>query len=145
MAGPFVHRLRVRFSECDRQGVVFNSNYFTYFDVAITELWRAAIGNYDKLVEQGVDLVVAEATARFRSAARFDDEIDIEASIVRMSESSITTRFEIKRNGELLVEGSLRHVCVDAATLAKTPTPEWAHTALSPTSFLADRRSSSVS
>jgi len=39
VSGPFRHRLRVRYNECDPQGVVFNANYLT-FDITITELWR---------------------------------------------------------------------------------------------------------
>ena len=65
----FVHRLRVRYHECDAQGVVFNANHFAYFDVALTELWRAAFGSYGAMLEQGLDLVVAEVTARFRRPA----------------------------------------------------------------------------
>ena len=37
----FVHTLRVRWSEVDMQGIVFNGNYLNYFDVAFTEYWRA--------------------------------------------------------------------------------------------------------
>src|SRR4030095_16455395 len=49
-AVPFVHRLRVRFHECDPQGVVFNAHYFSYFDVALTEMWREAFGSYANVV-----------------------------------------------------------------------------------------------
>src|SRR5689334_10769554 len=64
----YTHRLRVRFGECDPQGVVFNANYLLYFDVAYTELWRDAFpGGWDVMVERGVDLVVAEANQRWRS------------------------------------------------------------------------------
>jgi acyl-CoA thioester hydrolase len=61
---PFVHRLRVRYVECDMQGHVFNAHYFTWFDVANTEFWRAAIGSYSKMNDAGIDVVVAEAGAR---------------------------------------------------------------------------------
>ena len=37
----FTHSLRVRWSEVDRQGIVFNGNYLNYFDVAMGEYWRA--------------------------------------------------------------------------------------------------------
>jgi len=37
----FLHPLRVRWAEVDRQDVVFNANYFLYFDVAVAEYWRA--------------------------------------------------------------------------------------------------------
>jgi len=36
MPAPFRHQLRVRFNECDPQGVVFNANYLVYFDVALS-------------------------------------------------------------------------------------------------------------
>ena len=42
---PLRHRLRVRYGECDAQGVVFNAPYLAWFDVAMTELWRAAFGS----------------------------------------------------------------------------------------------------
>ena len=49
MAEPFRHRLRVRRSECDLQGVVFYSHYLAYLDHTVTELWRAAVGPYTEL------------------------------------------------------------------------------------------------
>src|SRR5918997_4455533 len=55
VTGAFVHRLRVRYSECDPQGVVFNAHYVTYFDIALTELWREAIGPYTAMTATGTD------------------------------------------------------------------------------------------
>ena len=80
----FVHRLRVRFHECDPQGVVFNAHYFSYFDVALTEMWREAFGSYANVVQDGTDVVVVEAGATFRAPARFDDEVDVELAIERL-------------------------------------------------------------
>ena len=62
----FRHRLRVRYVECDAQGVVFNAHYLAYFDIGITELWREALGSYQDMLDAGVDVVVAEAGVRFR-------------------------------------------------------------------------------
>ena len=50
MPEPFVHELRVRYGECDPQGIVFNANYLLYFDVAFTEMWRAAVGPWQEMV-----------------------------------------------------------------------------------------------
>ena len=44
MGQTFTHRIRVRYAECDPQGVVFNANYYAYFDLLMTELWREAVG-----------------------------------------------------------------------------------------------------
>jgi acyl-CoA thioester hydrolase len=120
---PFLHRLRVRYHECDPQGIVFNANHFTYFDVALTELWRAAFGSYGEMVAGGTDVQVVDASASFRAPARFDDELDLSMEIVALGTTSITSAFEERRDGELLVTGRLVHVCVDAATHAKQPIP----------------------
>ena len=128
---PFVHRIRVRYNECDAQGVVFNSNYLMFFDVTITELWREAFGSYDKALEEhGADLVVGEANVRFFSPARFDDELDIELSVEKLGTTSLTTRYDVMRDGDKLVEGRLRHVFVDPAGGGKREIPHAMRTVL---------------
>jgi acyl-CoA thioester hydrolase len=112
LPAPFVHELRVRYGECDPQGIVFNANYLLYLDVAFTELWRAAVGAWQEMVTRGVDAVVAEANLDFRSPARFDDRLDLQARVAQLGKSSITTEIDVMRDGELLVAGRLRHVCV---------------------------------
>ena len=77
MARNFQHCLRVRYGECDPQGIVFNANYLLYVDVAFTELWREAVGPWQQMTESGFDAVVAESRLRFRAPARFDDEIAV--------------------------------------------------------------------
>jgi acyl-CoA thioester hydrolase len=129
---PFVHPLRVRYGECDPQQIVFNANYFAYFDVGMTELWRAAIGSYGLMMERGVDMVVAEASARFLGAARFDDALELEVAITRLGRTACTTRHRVLRDGEVLVEGAMRHVFVDPHTLQKLPIPDWLRESLEP-------------
>jgi acyl-CoA thioester hydrolase len=125
VTAPFVHELRVRYGECDPQGIVFNANYLLYFDVALTELWRSAIGAWQEMVERGVDAVVAEANARFRAPARYDDVLQLHAQVTRIGTTSFTTQIDVLRDGELLVEGRLQHVFVDAETWRKTEVPDW--------------------
>jgi acyl-CoA thioester hydrolase len=126
----FVHELRVRYGECDPQGIVFNANYLLYFDVAFTELWRVAVGPWQEMVERGVDAVVAETNIRFRSPARFDDELRLKLQITRLGASAITTEIDVLRGEELLIEGWLRHVCVDTEGWQKTELPDWVRTGL---------------
>jgi acyl-CoA thioester hydrolase len=125
MAEPFRHRLRVRWSECDLQGVVFYPNYLAYFDHLLTELWREAVGPYGEIHTHGIDLVVAEANVRYRASARFDDEIEVVASITRLGTTSMTTGLTVERveDGALLAEGELRHVFVDPDSFEKRDIP----------------------
>jgi acyl-CoA thioester hydrolase len=125
LPAPFVHELRVRYGECDPQGIVFNANYLLYFDVAFTELWRAAVGPWQDMVAQGIDAVVAEANLTFRAPARFDDELELQAHITQLGRTAITTHIDVVRAEELLVAGQLRHVCVATDTWRKTDLPEW--------------------
>ena len=120
MPEPYVHELRVRYGECDPQGIVFNANYLLYFDVAFTELWRAALGAWTDMVERGVDAVVAEANVKFRAPARYDDVLALHSWIADLGTTSMTTRIDVRRDGDLLVEGTLRHVCVSTETWRKT-------------------------
>ena len=121
----FVHRLRVRYNECDLQGHVFNANYFVYFDVVLTELWRELLGSYDALAADGLDLVVAEAGARFRAPARFDDELEITLGVERLGNTSMVSAIRIARDAETLVEGRIVHIFVRADRLnEKAPIPD---------------------
>jgi acyl-CoA thioester hydrolase len=129
---PFSHHLRVRYGECDPQGIVFNANYLLYFDVAFIELWRAALGPWQEMVKRGVDAVVAEANVRFLAPARYDDELELPCRIANLGTTSVTTEIDVVRDGEALVEGRLRHVFVDAQTWEKTTVPDWIRDGLEP-------------
>jgi acyl-CoA thioester hydrolase len=121
----YVHALRVRYGECDPQGIVFNANYLLYFDVAFTELWRVAVGPWQEMVQRGIDAVVAEAGLRFRAPARYDDVLELRARVAELGRTSLTTEIDVVRDGETLVEGRLRHVIVDVETWGKTEIPAW--------------------
>src|SRR5258708_12275093 len=75
----FVHSLRVRWAEVDRQDVVFNGHYFLYFDVAVAEYWRAIGFRYpEDIVEKfGTDIYAVKASAEFHGSATYDELIDI--------------------------------------------------------------------
>lgn len=124
-AGTFAHELRVRYSECDAQGIVFNANWFAYFDVAMTEFWRKVLGGYQHLpVAHGVETVVAETGARFRGVARFDELIDFSVRVARLGTSSMRVEIDAKRGGELVCEGFLEYVFVDAQSFTPSPIPD---------------------
>ena len=137
---PFVHRLRVRYNECDAQGHVFNANYFAYFDIALTELWREALGSYEALTDDGLDLVVAETGARFRAPARFDDELEIALEVERLGNTSMVSAIRIARDEDTLAEGRIVHIFVRADRLGeKAAIPDHVRQALQ--AYTAEDRS----
>jgi acyl-CoA thioester hydrolase len=122
----FCHSLRVRWAEVDRQGIVFNGNYFLYFDVAITEYWRAIGIDYpDGIVKAyGTDLYAVKAGAEYHGSAEFDDMLDICGRTARLGRSSMQFLLEIWRGGEHLVSGELIYVNAVPATKKSAPLPE---------------------
>lgn len=130
----FRHRFRVRYSECDPQGVVFNAHYVAYFDDTITELWREAFGSYSAMLESGTDMVVAEVRVRYLMPAAFDDLLEVAAEVVRLGETSMATRFDLRRQADsaAVAEGEVRHVFVDPATKLKKAIPDDVRAALEP-------------
>jgi acyl-CoA thioester hydrolase len=136
VARQFAHELRVRYGECDPQGIVFNANYLLYFDVAFTELWREAVGPWQEMVQRGVDAVVAEANLDFRAPARYDDVLTLNARIARLGRSAVTTEIDVVRDGAVLVAGRLRHVCVPTTSsdegMRSCPWPDFIRAGLEP-------------
>jgi acyl-CoA thioester hydrolase len=132
VSSRFAHSFRVRYSECDPQGIVFNANYVAYFDHGFTELWREAFGSYAVMEERGIDMVVAELNVEFHAPARFDELLTLGIGIERLGTTSMISRLRLLRDEKLLVEGRMRHVVVDAKSWEKTEIPDWLREGLEP-------------
>lgn len=130
--GPFSHELRVRYAECDAQGIVFNANFLAYVDVVVTEIWREAMGSYDALLATGVDTVVAEANLRFRAPGRFDDLLTIDGGFDGLGTTSTTLKLWFRRDDELLCDADIRYVFVDGKTWEKAAIPDDVREKLAP-------------
>jgi acyl-CoA thioester hydrolase len=127
----FFHALRVRWAEVDRQGIVFNGHYLTYFDVAITEYWRAIGYPYpDALLRHGCDTFVKRATLDYHAPAGYDDWLDVGVRVARIGRSSMRFVLEIHRGPLLLIEGEIVYVNANAATRRPTPVPDFLREAI---------------
>ena len=122
----FHHNIRVRFADTDLQGIVFNGNYLTYYDVAWTEYFRAVGFTWNDLLALGVDTVLARTSMEFKSPAKFDDVLEVYARVSKLGTTSLTFEFEIYVEGEDRLIGSATslYVCVDPKTLKSTPVPD---------------------
>ena len=129
----FFHTLRVRWSEVDMQKVVFNGNYFNYFDVAVYESWRAMVAA--GVTTQGASLkaqfegwmhniYVVKASAEYHAPAQWDDQLEIGVRAAKLGRSSMRTLVEIHRGDEHLITGELIYVYKDPVAKASAPLPE---------------------
>ena len=124
MAAETTHEMRVRYNECDRVGIVFNSNYLVYADVAATEFWREHLGGYAEFNELGLDVVLADANIRFRRPLEFDDEFQVRVSVGTVTARSLALEFGFIREGEPIAEIDVSYVCVDSREHTAQPIPE---------------------
>lgn len=123
----FFHPFRVRYSEIDAQGVVFNAHYLTYYDTGVTEYFRW-IG-WDQLADaktSGIDFHVAKSVVEYKVPIRLDQEIEVGARAGRFGNSSMTIDLAIfpKDSDTLLATGELVWVYVDQTTHKSVRIPD---------------------
>ena len=116
--------VRVRYHECDPQGVVFNAHYLAYADMASFESLKQLFGSHAYLIERGVDLVVAESNVHYHGACRFDEDLSVATHVERIGSTSLVLRFDIVRDGELVTQVTNRYVWVDSQSLSPTRPPD---------------------
>lgn len=122
----FFHPFRVRYSEIDGQGVVFNAHYLTYFDTTITEYFRAlGFDQYADAKASGIDFHVVKSLIEYKAPARFDQELDVGARVARIGNSSLTFEMAIflKGGNEALITGEIVWVYTNQETHRPVPIP----------------------
>src|SRR6266446_1422106 len=97
--------IRVRYAETDRMGLLHHANYLVYFEQGRTELLRSQGFSYRDLEDQGYLLVITKVQVRYRSPARYDDNLTLRTIHVRTTHVKIEHRYELLRDGALLAEG----------------------------------------
>ncbi len=111
-----ITRLRVRYAETDRMGVVYYANYFVWFEVARTEWLRQTGWSYREMELDGVSLPVIEARAEYLRPARYDDEVEIRTTGTLLTQVRVRFDYEARRAGEEmpLAAGHTVHASLDA-------------------------------
>ncbi|GLU40184.1 MULTISPECIES: thioesterase family protein [Pseudomonas] len=121
----FFHSLRVRWSEVDPQGIVFNGNYLTYADVATTEYYRNLEIRYPAdLLRGGGDLFAVKSSLEYFAPARYDDWLDMGVRVARLGRSSLTFQVAIWCEGQPLTLGELIYAYANDQRQSQ-PLPGW--------------------
>ena len=128
---PVTTEVRVRYAETDQMGIVYYANYLVWFELGRVELLRSLGLAYSRLeTDHGCILPVIEASCRYKSPARYDNEILIETRPAMMRGSVLKFAYRIYRKldqkekeRELLAEGETVHVVCDDQ-LQRKPLPE---------------------
>jgi len=105
--------VRVRYNETDPMGLLHHANYFAYFEMGRTELLRASGGNYRRMEEQGLFVVVVKADCRYLRPARYDDLLKVRTNLTRVTPAKIEHEYRVFRGEELLAVGHVLLAIVD--------------------------------
>lgn len=125
-------RQKIRYSDCDPQGIVFNGNYARYWDDALTDWFEEAGFGGIELGGIGTDIVTARLEMDFKASASFGDVIETKIEVERFGTTSMTVRIETSRlsDGTVVVSGRGVYVFVDVEDFRPTPVPEGIRQAL---------------
>lgn len=88
--------VRVRWMECDAQGIVFNGAYLGYLEIAQAEYFRNLGFSIYRIAQNGYfDSAVVKADLEFKAPARVDEVLELFARVARIGNTSITLLVEI--------------------------------------------------
>jgi acyl-CoA thioester hydrolase len=108
-------RVRVRYAETDRMGVVYYANYLVWFEVARTEWLRDSGWTYRQLESDGISLPVIEAHCEYRQPARYDDELDILTRATLLTPVRIRFDYEVQRGPDVAAVGHTIHAALNGS------------------------------
>jgi acyl-CoA thioester hydrolase len=111
-------RIRVRYAETDQMGVVYYANFFIWFEIGRVELLRQLGFQYKEMeTDDDCHIPVVEATCRYKSPARYDDELLLETTVLALRRTIIKFGYRLFRTENeaqtLLAEGETTHVTVN--------------------------------
>jgi acyl-CoA thioester hydrolase, YbgC/YbaW family len=123
----FSTEAKVRFAETDAQGIVHNSNYLVWFEIARVDYLEAFAGGYQRFRDEGLEATVVESHVRYLVPARFGDRIRIWTRCHDVRGARFRYEYALERvaDGVQIADGWTSHACVDAKTMRPTRLPAW--------------------
>lgn len=106
-------KVKVRYAETDKMGVVYYANYYVWFEVGRTEYLVKKGYNYRQLEIDGIFLPVTESTCQYRLSAYYDDVLIIKTKITKLKGARLIFAYQVFREEELLATGTTVHAFVD--------------------------------
>lgn len=96
----------IEWGDCDEAGIVFYPNYFYWFDCTFQRLLRArGLSQRDVRSRFGAITPIVDAHAEFRSPARYDDVLDIDARVEPLGERRFRIDYHMSCDGRPIGKG----------------------------------------
>ncbi|KXK04833.1 MAG: thioesterase superfamily protein [Acidobacteria bacterium OLB17] len=108
-------------------GIAHHSNYIVWFEVARSDHCRRVGVPYTEMEANDVQLIVAEASVRYKRPAFFDDLLLIRVRPAEIRRRSLRFEYEVVRKAdlELLAVGETLHVVTDKSRRVRSLPPEY--------------------
>ena len=111
--------LRVRYAETDAMGIVHHATYPIWMELGRSDFLRELGQSYGEWEARGVRLVVNEIRVRFRSPARYDEQVQVFTFLREAGRRRIVFGYRIQRDGVLLAEGDSVHLVAGSDNRAR--------------------------
>lgn len=125
--GPIELPVRVRFLECDPQGVLAHPRYLDLFDDAYMRLNTTRLGGFASLMRGGLETLVVKTEVEFAKSARAEEELIATLDLERLGRSSVTLRYRLtgRDDGELRGQARTTYVCAHVGEGRSVAIPAW--------------------
>ncbi|MCB2294071.1 acyl-CoA thioesterase [Clostridium algoriphilum] len=124
-------KLKVRYVETDKMGIVHHSNYYAWFEVGRTEYITAIGMTYKEMEQSGIMLPVVESSCKYKKGAKNEDILIIETFMKELNGAKVIFNYNVVRedDGKILAKGSTTHAFVNErfriVNLKKTNIKVW--------------------
>jgi acyl-CoA thioester hydrolase len=101
-------KLKVRYVETDKMGIVHHSNYYIWFEAARDEFILKAGFTYKYMEEEGIMMPLVETSCRYHQGAKYLDDVIIETSLKELTPIKVTLDYRVLRASDktLLATGN---------------------------------------
>ncbi len=108
-------KCRVIYGDTDCMGLAYHANYFRWFEMGRTELFRDLGLAYTEIETRGVFLPVAEAHCKYVSPVTYDDVLEVETTIDKKVRAGFKFNYSLFKEGqkEKIAAGFTKHACLD--------------------------------
>lgn len=122
--GTFSFPVRVYYEDTDTAGVVYYAGYLRFLERGRTE-WLRALGveQFRLAQEAGVVFAVRSLNIEYLKPARLDDVLAVLTELTLPGRAQVTLKQRIERDGETLVEATVRIACLNTKTMKPAALP----------------------
>lgn len=106
---------RVTYGDTDKMGFVYHANYFRWFEIGRSAMFRHLGMPYKTIESKGFFLPLSEVHCKFNHPSQYDDVVRIETSLDPSVKAGLKFNYRIfsEDDKKILAKGYTKHACVD--------------------------------